>query len=194
MELLYIAALVFGAGALAVQLFMGDGDDGDGAEPDASGDGAGQGVASAALFVLSLRFWVFAGFAFGLTGTLLYWFGLASPLFTLALSLAAGLAAGSLAAWVFRALARAEASTGVVEGDLIGQVGRVLVPIEAASPGKVRLELRGQIIDMLASADGERIGAGELVLVQGVNAHVLEVVRAPAELLPAAAAPRLPGA
>jgi membrane protein implicated in regulation of membrane protease activity len=202
MELLYIAALVFGAGALAVQLFMGGdsshgdvGADAGAADHDAGYDAHG-GLASAALIVLSLRFWVFAAFAFGLTGTSIRLLELASPLFTLALAIAAGLAAGTLAGWVFRALARSESASGVGV-DVIGQLGRVLVPLGPAQTGKVRLQLRGQIVDMLATSDDEAIAVGELVLVEGVNEHTLHVARPPAELLELGApdgAPRLPGA
>jgi membrane protein implicated in regulation of membrane protease activity len=205
MELLYIAALVFGAGALAVQLFMGGDSDHGGAgghdaphgDGHAGGDDAHGVLASAALIVLSLRFWVFAAFAFGLTGTLIRMLGLASPLFTLVLATVAGLAAGALAGWVFRALARAESTSSASGDDLIGQLGRVLIAVSATQNGKVRLQLRGQAIDVLATTDEGPIGAGEVVLVEAVHDHTVQVARAPAELLiePASGdAPRLPGA
>jgi membrane protein implicated in regulation of membrane protease activity len=193
MELLFIAALVFGAGALAVQLFMG-GDSGHGdvgghdAHPvlhDGGADHAGGshgGLASAALVVLSLRFWVFAAFAFGLTGTAVRVLGLAAPLLALLLALAAGVGSGALAVWVFRALARSESSSAVAPDDLIGQLGRVLVPLAPGATGKVRLDLRGQAVDMLATTDDVSIGAGELVLVEAVREHTLHVSRPPAEL------------
>jgi membrane protein implicated in regulation of membrane protease activity len=212
MELLYIAALVFGAGALGVQLFMG----GDSGHGDAGGHdahpalGGGEhahgdhahagdshaGLASAVLVLLSLRFWVFAAFAFGLTGTAIRMLGLASPLLALLLALAAGLGAGALAVWVFRALARSESSSAVAPDDLIGQLGRVLVPLAPGATGKVRLELRGQAVDMLATTDDVGIGAGELVLVEAVREHTLHVSRPPAELALGAAPDsisRLPG-
>lgn len=208
MELLYIAALVFGAGALCVQLFMG-GDSGHGgdagghdAHPALSeGDqghevGSHGGVAAVALVVLSLRFWVFATFAFGLTGSAIVMLGLAPRLLTLLLALGAGFGSGALAVWVFRALARSESTSAVVADDLVGQLGRVLVPLEPGGTGKVRLELRGQAVDMLATTDDERIGAGELVLVEEVREHTLHVSRPPAELTLGAApddVSRLPG-
>lgn len=216
MELLFIAALVFGAGALGVQLFMGGdsghGDAGDvhpvlhdgewdhaGGSHGAGSHGAGShgGLASAALVVLSLRFWVFAAFAFGLTGSAIRWLGLAPPLLTLLLALAAGFGSGALAVWVFRALARSESSSAVAADDLIGQLGRVLVPLASGATGKVRLELRGQAVDMLAITDEPSIAAGELVLVEAVREHTLQVSRPPAELALGAApdgVSRLPGA
>ncbi|MET0412756.1 MAG: NfeD family protein [Polyangiaceae bacterium] len=207
MELLFIAALVFGAGALGVQLFMG-GDSGHGdvgghdAHPplhDGDGEhggGSHGGVASVALVVLSLRFWVFAAFAFGLTGSAIRMLGLAPPLLALLLALAAGLGSGALAVWVFRALARSESSSAVAPDDLIGQLGRVLVPLAPGATGKVRLDLRGQAVDMLATTDDVSIAAGELVLVEAVREHTLHVSRPPAELALGAApdgVSRLPG-
>jgi membrane protein implicated in regulation of membrane protease activity len=206
MELLFIAALVFGAGALGVQLFMG----GDSGHGDAGGHdthpalqdgdhdhgGAHGGLASAALVLLSLRFWVFAAFAFGLTGTAIRVLGLASPFVALLLAVLAGLGAGALAVWVFRALARSESSSAVAADDLIGQIGRVLVPLGPGTTGKVRLDLRGQAVDMLATTDDVGIGAGELVLVESVREHTLHVSRPPAELALEAApdgVSRLPG-
>src|SRR5688572_15274706 len=193
MELLFVAALVFGAGALGVQLFMGgDSGHGDGGGHDAHpalqdgdhdhGGGSHGGLASAALVVLSLRFWVFAAFAFGLTGTVIRVLGLASPLLALLLAVLVGFGSGALAVWVFRALARSESSSAVASDDLIGQLGRVLVPLAPGATGKVRLDLRGQAVDMLATTDDASIGAGELVLVESVREHVLHVSRPPAEL------------
>lgn len=206
MELLYIAALVFGAGALGVQLFMGgESGHGDAGGHDelalhdgehGSGGGTHGGLAGAALVVLSLRFWVFATFAFGLTGTTIHVLGLAAPLLTLLLALALGFGSGALAVWAFRALARSESTSAVSPDDLIGQLGRVLVPLAAGATGKVRLELRGQAVDMLATTDEAGIGAGELVLVEAVREHTLQVSRPPAELALGAApdsVSRLPG-
>jgi membrane protein implicated in regulation of membrane protease activity len=133
---------------------------------------------------LSLRFWTFGLLAFGMVGALLHFFGLMPPLVVAVLAVAMGLASGTLASWVFRALARSEVSSGARGDDAVGHVGRVLLPCEKERPGKIRVELRGQTLDFLASTDEAHIDAGELVLVEEVRDHVMHVSRAPRDFLP----------
>jgi membrane protein implicated in regulation of membrane protease activity len=189
---LYLAALVVGLGSIALQLLLaGD------ANADASGDvhaadgahahghdapGHGEGGASA--IFLSLRFWTFALLAFGLAGTLLHYLGLASRGASAAVAILMGLLCGFTASWTLRMLARAELSSGAQSNDALGQVGKVLVPCSRDRRGKVRIELRGQTLDYVASTDDEELAAGERVLVEEVRGNTVHVSRAPRELLP----------
>jgi hypothetical protein len=60
----------------------------------------------------------------------------------------------------------------------------VLIAIEKGRRGKVRLEVRGQSIDFLATTDEAGHAAGALVIVQDVRADGVHVCAAPIELLP----------
>lgn len=200
--ILYLAALILGAGTIAVQLLMGH-DASAGADMDADADfdaDADMDVAGgaqldavheadtdaggfAAIF-LSLRFWTFGFLAFGMVGTLLHYLRLSSSSsVTLIAALAMGLGSGFLASWVFRALKRSGVSSAADESDAVGQVGKVLVPCERGGHAKVRLELRGQSIDFLATTDDESLDDGELVMVEELRDGTLHVSKAPPDFL-----------
>lgn len=198
MGLAYVAALILGLGTIVVQLVMSgsdggdvdgdvhvDGDiDADSVELDADGHDAGHaGDADIASIFLSLRFWTFALCAFGMVGSLLHFTGLAGFVVTLVTALALGLVSGLAASWTFRALARGTTSSGATASDAIGTVGRVLVPVEKGKRGKIRIELRGQTIDYLATTDDAALGPGDKVLVEEVRENVAHVSAAPVEFL-----------
>lgn len=143
---------------------------------------------------LSLRFWTFGLLAFGLSGALLHFIGLASGLVTLVIALSLGFCSGLLAAWTVKALGQAQVNSASSSRDAIGQIGKVLVPCERGGRGKVRIELKGQTLDFLVTTDEAALNAGDLVLVEDVNEPglVLQVGRLPAEFV-ADAAPKPPG-
>ena len=69
-------------------------------------------------------------------------------------------------------------------GDVRGQVGRVVVPITAATPGKVRVEVKGNAVDLIARAR-EALEMGEPVVIEEVTGDgEAQVSRAPKELAP----------
>jgi membrane protein implicated in regulation of membrane protease activity len=210
---IYLGALIVGLGTILLQLFMsGDGDadadagghdvaidadaDADvGADADADADAGGHDgdvhghgghdITGGFLPIfLSLRFWTFGLMAFGIVGTLLSYLGLAAPLLTAVLAAGMGGGSGFFASWSFRALARAGTQSGAQTGDAVGQVGKVLVPCTKHARGKVRVELRGQAIDYLATTDSEELAEGELVLIEEIREGEVRVSRAPAEFLP----------
>jgi membrane protein implicated in regulation of membrane protease activity len=185
---IYIAALIVGGGAIAVQLLMSAGGDADAdvqgdvdADADHSGHGhhAGDGSGILPIF-LSLRFWTYALLAFGLVGTLLWYLGLAPEPVTAVVAAVMGLSSGFTASWLFRALARSE--TGA-SSDAVGQVGRVLLPCAKGRRGKVRIQLHGQTLDVLATTDEEELPAGSAVLVEEMRGEVAHVSPAPADFL-----------
>ena len=190
----YLAALIIGLGTMLLQLFMsGDGDadaDADAGGHDVDVDAHADGHAGHAdigggflPIFLSLRFWTFGLMAFGLVGTLLYYLGLASAVLVPVIAIAMGFGSGLLASWSFRALARAATTSGAQSGDAVGHVGKVLVRCDQGSRGKVRIELRGQSLDYLATTDEQLLEEGDLVLVEEMRDGSVHVSRAPSEFL-----------
>lgn len=153
----YIASLIIGGGLLLLSLLSGgeaggaDELGGGGLEGAEAGDG---GSLASALPLASLFFWTFFLAFFGLAGVLLSLLAReAGTLLTVGLSAGAGLSAGLIAARVLRGLGRAEVDSGVRLDDMVGRLGRVVVPVGREQPGKVRVEMKGRTIDLLAYSD-----------------------------------------
>jgi membrane protein implicated in regulation of membrane protease activity len=224
---LYLAALIFGLGIVAIQLFVAGASDAghaDAGDADAHPDGAQLVSGSASLahapglehvghalgkpvpgpfalahdpttqarhtgfgwvrILTSFRFYMFAIIAFGAVGAPVTLFGWAAPALTLVAALLTGVGVGALAALGFRALGRETLSSSAEAGEVLGQVGRVLVACEKGRAGKVRLTVRGQIIDVIATTDEPRLEPGAGVIVQDVHEGSVHVCAAPIELLP----------
>ncbi len=164
MGILYLAALIIGGGTLAVQLVLGHDADADAdADLDADGDvhaDGGHGDGGFAAVVLSLRFWTFGLLSFGLVGTLLHYLHLAGSLATPVLAVAMGLASGFFAAWVLATLMRTATSSGAESSDAVGHVGKVLLPLSRDSRGKVRVEIKGQSVDYMATTEEDEDSRG----------------------------------
>lgn len=196
MGILYLAALIVGFGTIALQLVMGgdhDAEAGGGGDADADagadhgdgdhGDHAHGEVGFLPIF-LSLRFWTFTLLAFGLFGSLVHYLDLANALVTLVIAAGLGLGSGLLASLTFRALAKSEASSGATDRDAVGQVGKVMIPLGKGARGKIRIELKGQTVDYVATTDEEELEAGQLVMIEEMRETTAHVSRAPAEVLP----------
>lgn len=177
----YVAALAVGLAILFLQLGAGH-DAGGGHDVDHV---AGDHDAPPWLVVASLRFWAFALLAFGLVGTLIHAFGFAGAIATLVLAIASGVASGLFAVTVIRRLVTRGPSSMASRAEVIGRVGRVVVPLDGSAPGKVRVELRGTWIDLVARSR-EPIAAGEAVIVEAPGESDVEVLvsKAPKELAP----------
>lgn len=147
-----------------------------------SGGGSAAALADWASIFTSLRFYMLACIGLGLVGTPVTWLGLASPLSTLIASAVTALLVGAAGSWVFRALGRDTLSSGATRSDLMGQVGRVLIACEKGRRGKVRLHVRGQLVDYLATTDEPRLAPGTAIIVQEVAVDSLVVCEAPREL------------
>lgn len=134
--------------------------------PDAN-DGAHADGAWTIFF--SLRFWTFFAAFFGLTGILIT---AGTPLGEwpgLALALAAGAVAGGSVALTMRLLKRNEVNSNVSERDFVGQDAEVMVAMRPGQTGRIRLEAKGEVLDVLAVADDStrEILAGSKVVVVG---------------------------
>lgn len=181
MWLLYAVAFVLGAGILLIQLLSGeDGHDGD------VGHDLGHDIGGGADHhpyegpgLMSLRSLSYGIFAFGFVGGMLQVFGLASRGGALAAALASGLVATLGVGLMFRRLADPSVSGEAGFHEARGAVARVLVPCARGRAGKVRVTLKGQSVDMLATTDEDEIPAGTDVVVDEVRDTVVHVSRAP---------------
>ena len=194
----YLFSLIVGGILLGASIFLG-GDHGDadadidvdadgGFDVDAEGvkdlhldRGVGDHGAPFLLWALtSLRFWTFFLAFFGLTGLVFQGLGLiaAWPI-TLALSVGMGSLVGYLATGIIRWLA--EDRSGQVAGasDFVGKSARVLIPVQGSSAGKVRLQLKGSTVDVLAvTEEGENFAAQEEALIidmDGTRARIARI-------------------
>lgn len=154
---LYVTSLIIGGGLLLFSLLSGgeagevDGVAGGGPEGSEVGEGGSQG---SALPLASLFFWTFFLAFFGLTGVLLSTLAPATgALLTGGLSAGVGLVAGLIASRVLRGLGRAEVDSITRPADVVGRLGRVVVPVGKEQPGKVRVELKGRTVVLLAYGD-----------------------------------------
>ncbi len=155
---LYLFALVVGGAVLGASMLLGGHTDadgemytgGDGAEP-VGHDGPHAGPEAFFYTVLSLRFWTFFLAFFGLTGFLFEGLGLV-PWSWLSATIATGmgLAAGAGAMFIIRRVQQGTTNSAVSSSDYIGKMARVLVGFGKGEVGKVRLELKGSSIDLLA--------------------------------------------
>lgn len=198
---LYLFSVIVGGILLAASILLGGKDvdadadadadldvEGDAdleAEAEADGgmdkDIGGHGDFAGFLYLfLSLRFWIFFLAFFGLTGIVLDVLGLvSSELIGLALALAMGTAVGAGATGLIRMLSRDTSGEAVKSKDYVGKTARVLVPIEGERVGKVRVEIGGRSVDLLASGvePDEGYGGKEEVLIVEMEGNRARVAR-----------------
>jgi membrane protein implicated in regulation of membrane protease activity len=173
MWLVYLLALVLGGGLMLVQAVSGGHDMVDpGHALDIQHHGAGPGV-------LSIRSFIYGLFAFGFVGAALHIPGIASSRSALLLALASAVGAGLIAGFTFARLGSAAASGAASLHEAAGRRARVLLPCSAERPGKIRLDLGGQQVDMKATTSGAPIPAGAEVVVVEVREDVALVAPAP---------------
>lgn len=149
------------------------------ADADAHSDGSHGDVGGFFAAVLSMRFWTFFAAFFGLTGMLLSRLALPSnPILTLGLSVGTGFVSGYAAVKIIRHLSRTEVGAAASTADYVGKSGRVLVPVRPGSLGKVRIELKGTTVDLLAgSDDGTEFEIGDQVLVVQLDGTTATIAR-----------------
>ncbi len=179
---IFVGAFLVGLGALAIQVLGGHDADAH-AELHAGGDGhdAEGDHGSPLLVVASLRFWAFALLSFGLVGGLLLLFGFAAPWLAAVIAGAFGIVSGFVAATVVQRLQTKGASSHADERDLVGLVGRIVVPPAASGVGKARLKVKATYVDYVVKSS-EPLDEGETVVVEEVEGGTLVVSRAPKEL------------
>ncbi len=208
MGAVYLASLIIGLGILLLQLFMSSDKDLDASsetfdatDPALTADAGADvhpspahsadhhslsssvfDVGSVATLFVSFRFWTFALAAFGTLGSFLHYTGFGSFAGTLMASLLVALVCGLGASWTFRYLGSKSLNSGAGAGELVGQIGKVLLPPNTAGRAKVRLYVKGQVVDYLATTDDRSLELGTSVLVVEVRGNQLHVSAAPAGL------------
>ncbi len=131
---------------------------------------------------LSLRFWTFGGCFFGLTGVIL---SLLNPTLSTAvitwISIAVGSTLGTAIVWALRMLRRQQADSLIRSDDLLGLPGIVEIPFDRNSKGKVRLNIKGSTLDLIAmTEDNQEFTPGEQAFIVGVEKNKVWVVSAAA--------------
>jgi hypothetical protein len=127
--------------------------------------------------VTSLRFWVFL-FAFG-GGAGLVLTELGSSVAISAIGAGAvGWIAGAVAVATIRSLAKNSVSSGLTSSDLVGTSGTLVLPVGPNQPGKVRIDHKGRIEDLVANVVGDDIapmasGTHVLIVAEGKSGTVL---------------------
>ena len=153
--------------------FDADGDvdlDGD-ADHDTHGDVAGIfGVLG------SVRFWTFFSAFFGLTGLVLDGLDLAAPVVALVLAIGVGFVTGWTAVTLIRRLSAND--TGVAAGvsDYVGKTGELLLKTGPGRLGKIRIELKGTTVDVLAQSE-EDLAKGDQALIVEMHDNKAVVVK-----------------
>lgn len=125
----------------------------------------------------SLRFWTYFLAGFGLTGLLLEKVAnVTSPTSTI-IAASTGFIAGLAVSYVLRLAMKSEADSSTKTHDLLGSTGKVVVAIRPGLPGKIRCQIKGEWVEMLALPEqGQTIEADEEVVVLTVEndrAHVV---------------------
>ena len=155
----YLFCLLAG-GVLITLSIAGDSDvpDGDGVT------GIAEGGHPAVLF--STSFWSFSMAGFGLCGLLLQLFSATSAsAINLPIALLLGLGMGWCASLSLRYLARRDANTVVLAGDLIGLEARVTLPLSEDQRGFVETSVRGSLVRRAARSNAGRLDRGQRVVI-----------------------------
>jgi membrane protein implicated in regulation of membrane protease activity len=179
---LYLFALVVGGILLGSSILLGGHTDGHagldhGSQPMPEGHGDQAGAESFLASILSVRFWTFFAAFFGLTGIVFEMFGLVPwEWLTAVIATSLGAVAGTSAVLVMKKLANDQTNSAVSSADYVGKTGRVMVGFGPGQVGKVRLELKGSTIDVLAAPveDGTLTTKDEVIVVEmdGTRAKV----------------------
>ncbi len=201
MLVLYVVALGLGGTLLAASLVLGGDHEGDvdggapelsaDADADAGGadvdhevdhaigahdtDDAGHAAFDAVTSWLpfaSVRFWTFFLAFFGLTGTTLVVGDLShnQPLIA-GLSIGVGYLSGMSIVTVLRRLRSQRADSNLDREDYIGATGTVVLRVAKGHTGKIRLELKGRIVELIADTEEEPVSfeIKDRVMVYGIT-------------------------
>lgn len=137
------------------------------------------GVGGSSLLSLfkTVKFWTFGGCFFGLTGLLLSRLPTLSPLAVAMIAAGMGIFCGAAMSGILLFLRRRQADSLVRSADLVGLTGIVEVPFDSTSKGKVRLKLKGSMVDFIAiTTESQGFAQGDPVWVVGTEHNRLWVV------------------
>lgn len=153
-------------------------------------DGVGADAILGWLPLTSVRFWMFFLAFFGVTGTVMTLAKMMSSTGAIAgISSAVGYISGMGIVLTMRSLKKNQADSAVKSEDYIGETATVLVPVGKDNPGKVRVELRGRHIDLLAVTEEDKpFGARDRVTVYAMTDDGMAVITRTGHELPAKSA------
>ena len=170
MTLTYLFCLI--AGAVLITLSIAGESDGivDGDAASGIAEGGNPAV------VFSTSFWSFSLAGFGLCGLLLQLFnGTTASRLNLPIALILGISLGWSASIALRFLAKREANTVVLAGDLIGLEAKVTLPLSERQRGFVETSVRGSLIRRAARSASGRFHRGEHVVILRCEGNTLIV-------------------
>ncbi len=128
------------------------------------------------LAFMSMRFVTYFMGIFGIFGLVLMYFGNMSGTTSGVVSALVALVLGYGGALLNRYLKVEGETSGVTRDDYVGVLGRTTVPIRASQPGKVRVSIKGDVIDMIALSEGDKdIAMGEEIVVVGLEGDKVRV-------------------
>jgi membrane protein implicated in regulation of membrane protease activity len=176
MWLVYLIALVLGGGVLLLQIIGGSkGDLDHGMEGHLHHDFGHHGPEPG---IISTRAVVYALFTFGFVGGALHIVGLTSPGVAGVVAVLSGVAAGLGVGYVFAHVGHPEASGSAAFDEARGLRGRVLLACAPDRQGKIRLNLKGQTVDLRATSESGTLPEGTEVVVVDVRDDVARVAGA----------------
>lgn len=182
----YLIALLVGGFLLALSMIGGHDTDADidvdadaDADIDAGGGHGGFDAAMAWLPFASLRFWTFFAAFFGLTGVVLDIGALTGPWLGLGIAIGVGYVCGASMTALVRSLHRDRVDSSLSAEDCVGELARVMVPVSKGDVGKVRLEIKGRTMELLAETDEEiELSTGQMCMVYAIKDGRAVVARA----------------
>lgn len=126
----------------------------------------------------SLRFWTFGVCCFGLTGIIL---SILNPALTLTfvntVAVAIGVLCGTIIVWTFDILRSQEVNSLVQSHDLIGLSATVEIPFNRNSRGKVRLNVMGSNLYLMAmTEENQEFSPGDGVFIVAMEKNRVWVV------------------
>ncbi len=180
----YLFSLVLGGVLVGASLLLGHHETGAGLEGGILSDagdvpGAAGSIEGALVSFMTVRFWTFFLAFFGLTGLVLDGFALVSSgVLAAVLSIGMGLFAGGGASWAMSLARGGDTQSAATVKDYVGKSARVLVGFGPGTTGKVRMEIRGNSIDLLAtSVDDASFAVRDEALVVDVDGNGVRVAR-----------------
>ena len=186
---IYLFAAAAGV-PLVVWFLLSGADDGGGDGPGDGGaddgSGGGDGIAAVTLRMLPLSTVAIAVAMFGITGLVLGALDTADAA-TLAAAIAIGLGAGVLNSTVFSYLRRSSSTAAIADDQVVGSVGRAVLPIAPDRRGRVAVEVGDQRLYFSAVPFADPDGAptfdvGDPILIVQVANGVASVTRLDPEL------------
>lgn len=191
MLILYLIATIIGGGLVLLSALGGLGHDIDhdlgldDADLHVDTDKPGDMLHEAGFWLpfFSLRFWTYAIAGFGVFGLFLTVTNFAPEPSATVIAAVFGIVAGTVAALIMRWFRVNELDSAVRDNDMLGKTATVTVAPRNGEPGKVRMSVKGDLIDLLALPLGDvQLEKGDEVVVVD-NEGVRVVVSRPDDYL-----------